>query len=223
MLLAVFPLALLTSFAVMQAPQAPSVNSAWTERVAPYKVMANIYYVGTVDLSSFLVTSPQGHVLIDTGVETMTGGRIRRLRKWVGDETFMVTYGDGLSDIDIARLLAFHKRHGRIATITAVRPPSRFGALTIDDSQCVRNFSEKPQTGEGWINGGFFVFEPAVFEHFKDDETVLERAPLEALSKADQLMAYVHEGFWQPMDTLRDRQLLEGMWASGTAPWKSWP
>jgi len=189
-------------------------------------VHGNDYLINLKDGAREVVSNgcPEWRVwLIDTGVETMTGGRIRRLRKWVGDETFMVTYGDGLSDIDIARLLAFHKRHGRIATITAVRPPSRFGALTIDDRQCVRNFSEKPQTGEGWINGGFFVFEPAVFEHFKDDETVLERAPLEALSKADQLMAYVHEGFWQPMDTLRDRQLLEGMWASGTAPWKSWP
>jgi glucose-1-phosphate cytidylyltransferase len=189
-------------------------------------VHSNDYLINLKDGSREVVSNgcPEWRVwLIDTGVDTMTGGRIRRLRKWVGDETFMVTYGDGLADIDIRALAAFHRRHGRIATVTAVRPPSRFGALTIDRERCVRNFSEKPQTGEGWINGGFFVFEPAVFDYFQDDDSVLERAPLEALSSAGQLMGYVHEGFWQPMDTLRDRQLLEGLWASGAAPWKVTP
>jgi glucose-1-phosphate cytidylyltransferase len=193
------------------------------EYFASLLVHSSDYLINLKDGSREVVTNgcPEWRVwLIDTGVDTMTGGRIRRLRQWVGDETFMVTYGDGLADIDVGALVSFHRQHGRIATVTAVRPPSRFGALTIDGERCVRNFSEKPQTGEGWINGGFFVFEPAVFDYLRDDETVLERAPLEALSDAGQLMGFVHDGFWQPMDTLRDRQLLESLWASGTAPWK---
>lgn len=166
--------------------------------------------------------SPDWQVaLVDTGIQTMTGGRIRRLRKWIGEESFMVTYGDGVSDVDIRALVRFHRAHGRWATVTAVRPPARFGALVLEGER-VRHFSEKPQIGEGWINGGFFVFEPAVFEFLGGDETILERDPLERLAVKEQLMAFRHEGFWQPMDTLREKQRLESLWASGGAPWKVW-
>ena len=159
--------------------------------------------------------------LVDTGLDTMTGGRVRRLRNWLGDETFMVTYGDGVGNVDITRLVAFHKAHGRAATVTAVRPPSRFGGLNLD-GDLVREFSEKPQTGEGWINGGFFVFEPRIFDHLHQDSDILERAPLEDLADQGELMAFRHDGFWQPMDTIREKQLLESLWESGDAPWKSW-
>ena len=155
---------------------------------------------------------------IDTGLNTMTGGRVRRLRSWVGNGAFMVTYGDGLGDVDISALLEFHRSHGRLATVTAVRPPARFGALCLDGDE-VREFSEKPQTGEGWINGGFFVFEPQVLDYLDSDQTILEREPLERLSAEGELMAFRHPGFWQPMDTLRDKQLLESLWDSGNAPW----
>jgi glucose-1-phosphate cytidylyltransferase len=156
--------------------------------------------------------------VIDTGIETMTGGRILRLARWIAGETFMVTYGDGVSDVNIGALVAFHRSHGRLATVTAVRPPARFGALALDDAR-VTEFSEKPQAGEGWINGGFFVFEPGVLAYLEDDRTILEREPLERLAHDGELMAYRHAGFWQPMDTLRDKQLLETLWAQG-APWK---
>ncbi len=160
--------------------------------------------------------------VIDTGLDTMTGGRIGRLRPWLDAETFMVTYGDGLGNVDLSALMAFHRAHGRAATVTAVRPPARFGGLSLD-GHAVRSFSEKPQTGEGWINGGFFVFEPRVLEYLDGDMTVLEREPLEQLAAAGQLMAFRHEGFWQPMDTVREKELLETLWASGNAPWKIWP
>lgn len=160
--------------------------------------------------------------VIDTGLETMTGGRVLRMRPWIDEEPFMVTYGDGLGNIDITELLRFHRSHGRTATVTAVRPPARFGALDIEGDQ-VREFSEKPQIGEGWINGGFFVFEPEVFEYLSGDETVLEREVLERLAAERQLMAYKHQGFWQPMDTLREKQLLESLWAEGRAPWVMTP
>jgi glucose-1-phosphate cytidylyltransferase len=159
--------------------------------------------------------------VIDTGLDTMTGGRLLRLKKWIGDETFMVTYGDGLGNVDLETLIAFHKAHGKVATVTAVHPPSRFGALIIH-GDAVQEFSEKPQTGEGWINGGFFVFEPALFNYLKDDQTILEREPLERLAANKQLAAFRHTGFWQPMDTLRDKQLLEALWNGGNAPWKIW-
>lgn len=159
--------------------------------------------------------------VVDTGLDTMTGGRVLRMRPWVGDETFLVTYGDGLGNIDIRALLEFHRGHGRLATVTAVRPPSRFGALILD-GDTVAEFSEKSQTGEGWINGGFFVFEPAAFDYFRDDASILERDPVERLAREGQLMAYRHHGFWQPMDTLREKQQLEELWASGRAPWKTW-
>jgi glucose-1-phosphate cytidylyltransferase len=156
--------------------------------------------------------------LIDTGRETMTGGRIRRLRRWLGEETFQVTYGDGLSDLDARELVEFHRAHGKLATVTAVRPPSRFGALALEGDR-VREFSEKPQAGEGWINGGFFVFEPGVHEYLAGDATILEREPLERLARDGELMAFRHPGFWQPMDTLREKRILEELWASGRAPW----
>ena len=159
--------------------------------------------------------------VIETGLKTMTGGRLLRLRQWLEGDSFMVTYGDGVSDIDMRGLEKFHRSHGKVATITAVRPPSRFGALHIEDNVVVK-FSEKPQTHEGWINGGFFVFEPQVFDYLKDDATILERDPMERLAAEGQLMAYQHEGFWQPMDTLREKMLLESMWSTGEAPWKIW-
>lgn len=158
--------------------------------------------------------------VIDTGLETMTGGRLLRLRQWIGSESFMLTYGDGLGDIDVPGLLAFHRAHGKLATVTAVRPPARFGGLSLE-GDCVREFTEKPQTGEGWINGGFFVFEPGVFGYLHDDQTILEREPLERLAAAGELMAFRHPGFWQPMDTLRDKQFLESLWLSGQAPWSA--
>ncbi len=160
--------------------------------------------------------------LVDTGINTQTGGRLKRLGRWVGTETFMMTYGDGVGDIDIKQLLAFHSRTGKLATVTAVHPPSRFGELVINRNQCVSRFEEKPQTGEGWINGGFFVLEPQVLDYISDDSMPWERDPLQRLAAEGQLSAYKHHGFWQCMDTLRDVQLLEKMWTEGTAPWKIW-
>jgi len=151
----------------------------------------------------------------------MTGGRIKRLQPDLGNHTFLATYGDGLADIDVRKLIDFHKSHGKLATVTAVRPPARFGGLVLDGTQ-VAEFTEKPQTGEGWINGGYFVFEPRVFDYLGNDDTVLEREPLEKLAAEGQLMAFQHEGFWQPMDTLREKHLLESLWNAGTAPWKLW-
>lgn len=159
--------------------------------------------------------------LIDTGLDTMTGGRLLRLKQFLCNRPFMVTYGDGVGNIDIRRLVQFHRSHSKLATVTAVRPPARFGSLSLD-GDTVREFSEKPQTDAGWINGGFFVFEPGVFDYLEGDHTILEREPLERLAAEGQLMAYRHTGFWQPMDTLRERQLLEALWQSGNAPWKSW-
>lgn len=159
--------------------------------------------------------------LLDSGLHSQTGGRVRQIAEFIGNEPFMLTYGDGVSNVDINRVLTFHRNHGRLATLTAVRPPARFGGLTFHDD-VVHEFSEKPQTGAGWINGGFFVLEPAVLNYIDSDETVFEREPLERLAKDGQLVAYRHEGFWQCMDTLRDVRLLESLWASGTAPWKVW-
>ncbi|MFN0006572.1 MAG: glucose-1-phosphate cytidylyltransferase [Planctomycetota bacterium] len=156
--------------------------------------------------------------VVDTGPETMTGGRILRLRPRLGQGTFLTTYGDGLADLDVRELVRFHRAHGKLATVTAVRPPSRFGALALDGER-VREFSEKPQAGEGWINGGFFAFEPGVFDYLAGDETILERDPLERLAREGQLMAFRHAGFWQPMDTLREKRILEDLWSSGRAPW----
>ena len=157
--------------------------------------------------------------LVDTGLHTMSGGRLHRLKDQLKDGTFLATYGDGLGSVDLEALVAFHKKEGRLATVTAVRPPARFGGLSLKGAR-VTEFTEKSQTGEGWINGGFFVFEPGVFKYLDGDDCVLERAPLERLAADGQLSAYRHEGFWQPMDTLRDKQLLERLWTSGRVPWK---
>lgn len=160
--------------------------------------------------------------LVDTGAETQTGGRIKRMGPWLGDDpTFMLTYGDGVADVDIPALLAFHRKHGRLATVTAVRPPARFGGITFDGDR-VAGFAEKPQIGEGWINGGFFVLDRKVLDYIDGDATLWEREPLERLSADGQLMAYRHEGYWQPMDTVRERNLLEELWRAGRAPWKVW-
>ena len=159
--------------------------------------------------------------VVDTGLETMTGGRVRRLRPLLGEETFMCTYGDGLSDVDVGALVRFHRAHGKLATVTAVRPPARFGGLALE-GDVVRRFSEKPQAEGGWINGGFFVFEPGIFEYLCDDTTILEREPLERLAEDGELRAFLHPGFFQPMDTLRERELLDSLWASDKAPWKNW-
>jgi glucose-1-phosphate cytidylyltransferase len=160
--------------------------------------------------------------VIDTGLTTMTGGRLKRLRKIIGDEPFMCTYGDGLAAIDIDALVHTHRRSGRLATLTAVRPPARFGGLELDGDR-VKTFIEKPQASEGWINGGFFVFEPAVLDRIAGDETLLEQEPLAELAADAQLTVYRHEGFWQPMDTLRDKRLLEELWSTGNAPWAHSP
>jgi glucose-1-phosphate cytidylyltransferase len=159
--------------------------------------------------------------LVDTGIDTQTGGRLKRLQPWLKDGTFMMTYGDGVANIDVAALVAFHRRHGKLATITAVRPPSRFGGLTFEGDDVVE-FSEKPQIGEGWINGGFMVLEPKVLEYIERDDVLFEHEPLQRLARERQIVAYRHEGFWQPMDTLREKQLLEAMWQHGKAPWKIW-
>lgn len=156
--------------------------------------------------------------LLDTGANTMTGGRLLRLERQLRAETFMLTYGDGVSDVDLGALLRFHSSHGRLATVTAVRPSARFGGLHLD-SGSVLAFKEKPQSGEGWINGGFFVFEPGIFEFLADDQTVLEQSPMETLARTGQLMAFEHSGYWQCMDTVRDRDALQAAWSSGRAPW----
>jgi glucose-1-phosphate cytidylyltransferase len=159
--------------------------------------------------------------LVETGLETATGGRIKRLQPFVGNSTFMLTWGDGVSNVDLSRLLEFHRSHGKMATVTAVRPPARFGKLALDGAT-VTSFTEKPQLDEGWINGAFFVLEPGIFDYIEGDHTQWEREPLERLAREGQLMAYKHESFWQCMDTLRDRKLLEQLWDSGDAPWKTW-
>jgi len=177
----------------------------------------------TVDLSSGGITSHQHDpvdwnvTLVHTGDTTMTGGRVKRLRSFIGDESFMLTYGDGVSNIDMDALLEFHRSHGRMVTISAVRPSARFGELDMDGDRVV-SFKEKPQLHEGWINGGFLVIEPAFFDLIAGDDTMLEREPLEAASMAGELMAYRHDGFWHCMDTKRDHELLEHLWAKG-APW----
>lgn len=160
--------------------------------------------------------------LVDTGQGTMTGGRVKRLASWIGsDDTFMLTYGDAVANLDINALVAFHRKHGRLATVTAVRPPARFGAIVFDGDRVAR-FAEKPQVGEGWINGGFFVLDRKVLDYIGGDGDPWEGAPLEGLTADGQLMAFRHEGFWQPMDTLRERNLLDDLWRGGNAPWKLW-
>jgi glucose-1-phosphate cytidylyltransferase len=161
--------------------------------------------------------------LVDTGAATQTGGRLKRVAEFVGDDTFLMTYGDGVADIDIAELVAFHRAHGRLATVTAVQPLGRFGALELaSDGETVTAFEEKPHGNGAWVNGGFFVLEPRVLEHVAGDETAFEQQPLETIAGLGELRAYRHFGFWQPMDMLRDKLLLERLWGSGAAPWKSW-
>jgi len=160
--------------------------------------------------------------LVDTGLHTDTGGRIKRLGEWIGNETFLLTYGDCVANINICELIEFHRSHGKLATVSAVRPPARFGGLRLNGGGQIVEFTEKPQTGEGWINGGFFVLEPGVLDFIAGDETIWEREPLEALARENELMAFYHEGFWQPMDTLREKMLLEKLWTSGRAPWRVW-
>jgi len=159
--------------------------------------------------------------LIDTGLDTMTGGRIKRVKDYVGDETFMLTYGDGLASINIRDLISFHKDHGKLATMTVVQPPGRFGSMETKGDKVIK-FIEKPQGDGGWINGGFFVLEPGIFKYLKNDESVWEREPLERLAAEGELVAYKHTGFWKPMDTLRDRRELENLWGAKKAPWKVW-
>lgn len=159
--------------------------------------------------------------LIDTGLDTMTGGRLLRIKEYLKEETFCMTYGDGLASIDINELIEFHKKNGKAATLTAVQPPGRFGSLVLNDNS-VSNFTEKPQGEGGWINGGFFVLEPEVFEFIDGDETVWEKDSLNQLANKNNLSAYLHNGFWQPMDTLRDKKLLESLWIKENPPWKIW-
>lgn len=159
--------------------------------------------------------------LVETGLHTMTGGRIKRLAPYLAQNTCMLTWGDGVCDINLRELLRFHRAHGKLATVTAVRPPARFGRLELD-GDCVVDFSEKPQLGEGWINGAFFVLEPAAFDYIEGDQTQWEKEPMENLARDGQLMAYRHSGFWQCMDTLRDKYLLERLWQQGDAPWRTW-
>src|ERR1700683_4151752 len=160
--------------------------------------------------------------LVETGDSTMTGGRIRRVRDHIGDQDFCLTYGDGVAEIDVSALLQFHDKHGLLATVTAVQPPGRFGALEIDAADNVLSFREKPQGDGTWINGGFLVLSPKVVDYIDGDDTVFEQKPLQRLSAEGQLGAYLHTGFWQPMDTLRDKRYLEKLWESGRAPWRTW-
>ena len=159
--------------------------------------------------------------LVDTGLDTMTGGRLKKIQNYVNDETFCFTYGDGLSDISITDLIKFHKNNQAAATVTAVQPPARFGALELNKNKVV-SFREKPPGDVNWINGGFFVLEPSVFDYIDDDSTVWEKEPLENLAKNNQLFAYKHSGFWQPLDTLKEKNKLENLWSSGNPPWKVW-
>ncbi len=181
----------------------------------------------TVELASGRVVFHDGKCedwkvhIIDTGLSTMTGGRVKRIIDYIGRETIMLTYGDGLCNLDFNRLLEFHRQHGRLATVTAVRPPTRFGDLQLD-GEAVTDFHEKPQIGEGWINGGFFVLDPRVADYITGDEIIWEREPIMRLAQEGQLMAYRHDGFWRCMDTIRDLKLLEGMWESGDAQWRVW-
>ena len=180
----------------------------------------------TVDLASGAVTSHQTDdtdwkvTLVQTGMESMTGGRVKRLQSFIGNETFMLTYGDGVADVDMGALLQFHKSHGKMVTVTAVHPGARFGELEMCDQQVI-SFQEKPQTVQGWVNGGYFIIEPEFFDLIAGDNTILEREPLEKVAAMGELMSYHHEGYWQCMDTKRDRDHLEELWSSGKAPWQT--
>ena len=183
----------------------------------------------TIDLRSNQVevhnntSEPWKVTLVDTGLDTMTGGRIKRAQKYIGNESFLLTYGDGVSDVNIAETVAFHKKHGKALTMTAIQPEARFGNLDIQEDQRVENFIEKPKTEGGWINGGFFVCEPDVFDYLsEDEECIFEQTPLQSIAKDGELVAYKHYNFWQCMDTLRDNQKLNKMWQENKADWKVW-
>lgn len=182
----------------------------------------------TVDLESNSVkvhnnyAEPWRITLLDTGTNTMTGGRIKRAKEYLKDEDFCLTYGDGVSDVNISELIEFHKNHGKLCTVTAVSPPGRFGALGISENNTVREFEEKPLGDRGKINGGFFVVSPKVIDFIDDDSTIWERSPMDRLVEKQELAAFHHNGYWQPMDTLREKNILEDLWSSGEAPWKTW-
>lgn len=160
--------------------------------------------------------------LVDTGLNTMTGGRVKRVKPYIGNEPFLLTYGDGVSDVNIAKLVDFHKQHGKTATLTGIQPAGRFGSLDLGDNDSVNGFQEKPHGEVGWVNGGFMVMQPEIFELIDGDQTILEKSPLESLARTGNLHCFKHEGFWQPMDTLRDKMLLENLWQKGNPPWKLW-
>ena len=167
-------------------------------------------------------SEPWKVTVVDTGLNTLTGGRVKRIREYVGGERFFLTYGDGVSNVDIAKLLEFHKAHGKLVTLTSVNPGQRYGTLDIDATGCVREFREKLKGDGALINGGFMVCEPGIMDYIDGDHQMLEREPLERIARAGQLMAFQHDGFWQPMDTVREKQLLEQLWVTGSAPWKVW-
>jgi glucose-1-phosphate cytidylyltransferase len=189
------------------------------------------YFVHTTDITVDLRTNtvethattaePWRVTIVDTGEGTMTGGRLKRVREYLDDETFCLTYGDCVTDLDISKEVEFHNEAGAMATLAAIQPPGRFGVLSLDHGR-VRSFLEKPAGEGGWVNGGFFVVEPTVLDYIDDDETVWEREPMQRLADEDKLAAYLHSGFWHPMDTLRDKMVLEEQWASGKPPWKMW-
>jgi glucose-1-phosphate cytidylyltransferase len=189
-----------------------SVNQDFTVTLGDHQ---SIEYHDDHEESNWRVT------VADTGASTMTGGRIKRVQKYVGDERFLATYGDGIADVDLPALLEYHESHGKLATVTTVQPLSRFGVLDLDEDGSVNQFKEKPQV-EGWINIGYFIFEPAVFDYIEGDETVLEEGPLHRLAADGQIAAYPHKGFWQPMDTYRETLMLNELWDEGKAPWRTW-
>lgn len=168
------------------------------------------------------VVEPWKVTLVDTGLYTNTGGRIKRLQKYIGNKSFMLTYGDGVSNVNISELLSYHKKNGKIATVTAVNPMGRFGAIKLSDSNVVKEFNEKNRQDNSWINGGFFVLEPKIFDYIEGDETIFEKAPMEILTRQNELIAFKHIGFWHPMDTLKDKNYLQNLWNSESPPWKLW-
>ena len=167
-------------------------------------------------------SEPWKITLVDTGLETMTGGRIKRIQKYIGDKSFMLTYGDGVANVDIKKLIKFHKAHGKTITVTAAQPMGRFGSIVLNKENRVKGFHEKPAGDNLWVSAGYFVIEPAIFEYLIDDETIFEKEPMKELTRTDEIFAFKHNGFWYPMDTMRDKIHLEDLWQSGKAPWKVW-
>lgn len=210
----------MNDFVVALGYQGEVIKRYFLERHSLAGHMTIDYAAGTVQRHDCDTEDWRVH-LRDTGLETNTGGRIHALEHVLRHDTFMITYGDGVADVDVTKLLEFHKSHGRLATVTAVRPPARFGGLVFD-GDLISDFTEKPQTGEGWINGGFMVCEPGLFDYLQGETCSLESHALERVAADGQLAAYRHAGFWQCMDTLRDKNYLENLWQQGTAPWKTW-